>query len=126
MAHSAGEYHAVKHEVSSLDSFMAGTNFILPVICNSFLAFLLNEASSEANRSAGPLSMAVAENAKQVFVLIIVVWLQSEQEVVSIGWPRILGTLTTGSGSVWYIDKQLSEGVAITAYRNLHIGQGGG
>ena len=48
------------------------------VICNSVGAFLLNGASFEVNRRAGPPIMVVVGNVKQIAVLLIVLGLEGE------------------------------------------------
>jgi len=63
-AYFTGEYSAIKHEISPPNSSVTGTTFNLFVICNAVGAFLLNGASFEANRRAGPLSMVVVGNIK--------------------------------------------------------------
>jgi drug/metabolite transporter (DMT)-like permease len=78
-AYFAGEYSAIKREISPPNSSVTGTSFNLFVICNSVGAFLLSGASFEANRRAGPLSTAVVGNVKQVAMLLIVFWLEREK-----------------------------------------------
>lgn len=74
-AYFAGEYNAMKHEISPPNYSVMGSTLNLFVICNLVGAFLLNGASFEANRRAGPLSMVVVGNVKQAAVLLIVLWL---------------------------------------------------
>jgi hypothetical protein len=77
----------MKHEISPPNYSVMGTTLNLFVICNLVGAFLLNGASFEANRRAGPLSMVVVGNVKQVAVLLIVLWLEGKGQTSTIGWP---------------------------------------
>jgi hypothetical protein len=86
-AYFAGEYNAMKHEISPPNYSVMGTTLNLFVICNLVGAFLLNGASFEANRRAGPLSMVVVGNVKQVAVLLIVLWLEGKGQTSTTGWP---------------------------------------
>ncbi|KAG1802076.1 TPT-domain-containing protein [Suillus plorans] len=75
---------------------------------NGFIAFGLNIVSFTANRAAGPLSMTVAANVKQVLSIFCAVVLFK----LTITPTNALGILLTIAGGVWYaaIDYQEKRG----------------
>ena len=73
-------------------------------IVNMLSASALNIASFEANRRCGALSMGVAGNLKQVFILVIAIWAERDGGGRSggVNGRVALGTLMTVVGGVWY------------------------
>jgi hypothetical protein len=85
-------------------------------ICNAMAAAMLNIASFEANRRCGALSMAVAANLKQVFVLFVSSVTDGTE--TRMNWRVCVGSLMTVVGGMWYAlaskgeDKVMVQAVA--------------
>jgi hypothetical protein len=65
---------------------------------NGALAFALNIVSFQTNRAAGPLTMTVVGNAKQVTTILLAIQLYG----VQLGLVNIIGVAIALSGTAWY------------------------
>jgi uncharacterized membrane protein len=72
---------------------------------NGAIAFGLNIVSFTANKKAGPLSMTVAANVKQVLSIILAVVIFN----LSISVMNALGILLTLAGGAWYATVEYRE-----------------
>jgi drug/metabolite transporter (DMT)-like permease len=72
--------------------------FRLTIGTNGLVACLLNIISFETNRKAGPLSIAVAANVKQVIILIVSTTFNRDQT----NRQQITGAMLTVIGGLWY------------------------
>ncbi|KAG6331952.1 hypothetical protein ID866_7136 [Astraeus odoratus] len=72
---------------------------------NGAIAFGLNIVSFTANKKAGPLSMTVAANVKQVLSIILAVLIFD----LSISFTNALGILFTLAGGAWYAAVEYEE-----------------
>ncbi|KAF9242315.1 TPT-domain-containing protein [Melanogaster broomeanus] len=101
LAHMNGELERVRHwssyEMTSWKAVALGLNGII--------AFGLNVVSFTANKKAGPLSMTVAANVKQVLSIILAVLIFD----VSISAVNATGILLTLGGGVWYARVEYQE-----------------
>lgn len=101
LAHLTGELDRVRmwsvHEM---------TPWSLTVLCmNGGIAFGLNIGSFTANKMAGPLSMTVAANVKQVLSIILAVLIFD----LSISLMNATGILLTLAGGAWYAAVEYGE-----------------
>lgn len=72
---------------------------------NGVIAFGLNIVSFTANKKAGPLSMTVAANVKQVLSIILAVLIFD----LSISLMNATGILLTLAGGAWYAAVEYRE-----------------
>ncbi|KAL4072210.1 triose-phosphate transporter family-domain-containing protein [Scleroderma citrinum] len=101
LAHVSGELDRVRmwsvHEM---------TPWSLTVLSlNGAIAFGLNIVSFTANKKAGPLSMTVAANVKQVLSIILAVLIFD----LSISFMNATGILLTLAGGAWYATVEYGE-----------------
>lgn len=62
------------------------------------LAFGLNYVSFTANKKTSPLTMTVAANLKQCFLIIVGIWVFR----LRVGWMNGLGIIIALAGGAWY------------------------
>ncbi|KAK5329779.1 hypothetical protein LTR93_001367 [Exophiala xenobiotica] len=87
-------------------------------VVNMLSASALNIASFEANRRCGPLSMGVAGNLKQVFILVLASLAEGDGETGRGGGVNgrvVLGTLMTVVGGLWYAWAGAGAGAGVKA-----------
>ncbi|KAK5416717.1 hypothetical protein LTR06_002703 [Exophiala xenobiotica] len=87
-------------------------------VVNMLSASALNVASFEANRRCGPLSMGVAGNLKQVFILVLASLAEGDGETGRGGGVNgrvVLGTLMTVVGGLWYAWAGAGAGAGVKA-----------
>jgi len=75
------------------------------LIINGCIAFGLNYVSFTANKKAGPLTMTVAANVKQVLTMLIAVVIFN----LVITPTNMIGILLTIGGGAWYATVEYSE-----------------
>ncbi|KAF8842847.1 TPT-domain-containing protein [Paxillus ammoniavirescens] len=101
LAHVSGELERVRHwtalEMTSWRAVALGLN--------GAIAFGLNIVSFTANKKAGPLSMTVAANVKQVLSIILAVLIFN----LSISGVNAGGILLTLVGGAWYAGVEYQE-----------------
>lgn len=76
------------------------TNYTLLLLLagNGALAFALNILSFKTNRAAGPLTMTVVGNAKQVSTILLAIWFYN----VNMGLVNVVGVFVALLGTAWY------------------------
>ncbi|KAG2159415.1 triose-phosphate transporter family-domain-containing protein [Suillus bovinus] len=101
LAYVTGELSRVR--IWSLNEMTPGNAALLGI--NGFIAFGLNIVSFTANKAAGPLSMTVAANVKQVLSIFCAVVLFE----LTITPTNAIGILLTIAGGVWYAAVEYQE-----------------
>lgn len=101
LAHISGELERVR--LWSVQEMTPWTATILSL--NGVIAFGLNIISFTANKKAGPLSMTVAANVKQVLSIILAVLIFD----LSISFTNATGILLTLAGGAWYAAVEYKE-----------------
>ncbi|KIJ63665.1 hypothetical protein HYDPIDRAFT_92303 [Hydnomerulius pinastri MD-312] len=101
LAYMSGELEHVRHwsahEMTPWKAVVLGLNGVI--------AFGLNIVSFTANKKAGPLSMTVAANVKQVLSIILAVLIFD----LSISAMNAMGILLTLAGGAWYATVEYRE-----------------
>ncbi|KAF9224762.1 TPT-domain-containing protein [Gyrodon lividus] len=101
LAHMSGELERVQHwsahEMTPWKAVALGLN--------GAIAFGLNIVSFTANKKAGPLSMTVAANVKQVLSIVLAVGIFD----LSISGVNAMGILLTLVGGAWYASVEYQE-----------------
>ncbi|KAH7882936.1 triose-phosphate transporter family-domain-containing protein [Phlebopus sp. FC_14] len=101
LAHISGELDHVRHwSAHEMSPWRA-----VALCLNGAIAFGLNVVSFTANKKAGPLSMTVAANVKQVLSIILAVVIFD----LSISLTNTSGILLTLAGGAWYATIEYGE-----------------
>ncbi|KAH7912483.1 triose-phosphate transporter family-domain-containing protein [Hygrophoropsis aurantiaca] len=101
LAISTGELDQVRHYSSHEMTTVKAISLLL----NGIIAFGLNVVSFTANKKAGPLSMTVAANVKQVLSIFLAVLIFD----LSISATNAMGILLTLAGGAWYATIEYQE-----------------
>ncbi|CAM0142703.1 unnamed protein product [Umbelopsis sp. WA50703] len=101
-------YSYLSGELSRVQQYMATemtTGMYLAVLFNGILAFMLNVVSFTANKQAGPVTMTVAGNVKQVLSIVLAIFIFKLQ----INATNAFGILLTLFGGAYYAQVDAKE-----------------